>query len=358
MGSFITFLIIIFIISLFSPRSSAKKDTKLITDDKKDSSTTVKPKSNTIEKQEHSQDCKNNIINTATTCKTTNSIPRGEAKATLQGQCRELKERIESLGNDGEIRELKTSLERPGIITPENKQKSDIEKSSSQRTVVQCPGTEGEKELCQQEIVNSLKFAVSKWPVCRQGTYHVYSFFKYYPTSVRNIPDQDMANRKAVWCFKDGDSKNNSNYDIILNRTLDICYKLINNTFGNNSKYLTLFCIPASSRAKNELRYRNFSNLLCAKTNMINSFNHVYVTHDGNPKHISYFNKVPNVVNINRPFFKNKNILIFDDIITKGVSIVNMGQLLESTGATVIGALTLGVTCHTVQGFYPIYPVE
>ena len=45
-------------------------------------------------------------------------------------------------------------------------------------------------------------------------------------------------------------------------------------------------------------------------------------------------------------YFKNRNVIIIDDIITKGLSMLRMKQLLEHLGATVIAGISIGKTFH------------
>lgn len=47
-----------------------------------------------------------------------------------------------------------------------------------------------------------------------------------------------------------------------------------------------------------------------------------------------------------REFFKGKYVLLFDDVITKGISMSIFKRKMESLGAIVVGGLALGKTKH------------
>jgi orotate phosphoribosyltransferase len=51
-------------------------------------------------------------------------------------------------------------------------------------------------------------------------------------------------------------------------------------------------------------------------------------------------------LSFDRSFFKGKRVVLCDDIKTSGKSLQRMRQQLESLGATVVCALTIGVTVH------------
>jgi len=118
--------------------------------------------------------------------------------------------------------------------------------------------------------------------------------------------------------------------------------------FGENTKYFTFVCIPASTKGLNTLRYKLFTLLLCDILNMHNAFDHIIVEKDREAKHltgkITYGN-----LKFDEEYFKGKTVLLFDDIITTGRSMNRMKSLLENMGAKVIGAIAIGKTTHTLK---------
>ena len=55
------------------------------------------------------------------------------------------------------------------------------------------------------------------------------------------------------------------------------------------------------------------------------------------------------VIDCDEAFFRNKSCLLFDDIITQGVSYANFANLLERFGANVLGGFFLGKTYYKVR---------
>lgn len=107
-------------------------------------------------------------------------------------------------------------------------------------------------------------------------------------------------------------------------------------------KALTLFCVPASTSENNIARYNAFSYLLTKRTGMCNSYDYVHIVEDAIPKHLGGTGNP--IVRYESYFFKNKNILIFDDVVTTGSTILRYKEHLESIGANVIAAITLAKT--------------
>ena len=56
-----------------------------------------------------------------------------------------------------------------------------------------------------------------------------------------------------------------------------------------------------------------------------------------------------NVVEFDEPFFDNKMVLVFDDVITKGLSYAKYANQLERLGACVIGGMFLARTHYKVR---------
>ena len=100
---------------------------------------------------------------------------------------------------------------------------------------------------------------------------------------------------------------------------------------------LTLVCLPASTRKHTERRFRKFSEQVCAATGMQNAYNAFSFTttkdEDGDEV---------DTLHIDETFFQRKQVILFDDIIASGGSIVRFAEKLEKSGAKVIAALALG----------------
>lgn len=162
--------------------------------------------------------------------------------------------------------------------------------------------------------------------------------YTYIPTSVE-ATGQAWGIRKKVWKFKDGDVNTSSEAAQWVSRTLD------ENLPGLED--CTLVCIPASTQERTCMRYEQFAGEVCKATGMANAYKHIKVEGDRLALHehkvCKSISKV-SVLKFDAKFFNGRKVVIFDDVITKGSSLANMVEHLESLGATVVAAVFLAVT--------------
>jgi len=185
------------------------------------------------------------------------------------------------------------------------------------------------------------------------GSFHYTWLFYYYPTTCDfEPPYQDRENRRTVWNFKNDPERNI--IPAIHERAIDLVIPQIkqklNDTFGvEYLQFLTLVCLPASTKVKNIARYDEFSVRLCEETGMANGYIHTYVVKDGMSKkhpenHTGH--SIQPVIEFDKSFFKGKLVLLFDDVVTKGETMLKYKSDMEKMGATVIGGICIGKTKH------------
>ena len=168
--------------------------------------------------------------------------------------------------------------------------------------------------------------------------YYSYKNYKDYATS-------EMWDAwKFIWSFKNDPFKNVSEYehDMALNRAVKWTENILSETFGTDVSKLTLVCLTASTRMKNDRRFKLFAEKVCSDLNMYNAYNHINIVADGEAKHEGGTVAVGKSYDAN--WFKNKYIVLFDDVRTSGNGIEHEKRILESFGATIICAITLGQT--------------
>ena len=93
--------------------------------------------------------------------------------------------------------------------------------------------------------------------------------------------------------------------------------------FGSEVKNIVFACIPASSAAKNEIRYKEFAAMVCRLTGAINAYDHIHVEGERLAVHEKFDQKklqLVQVIEFDKEFFKGKKVLCFDDILTKGLA--------------------------------------
>ena len=183
--------------------------------------------------------------------------------------------------------------------------------------------------------------------------FHYTWLFYYYPLTCDFAPSyQDEENRHTVWNFKNDPERNIM--PAIHERAIDLVIpqikqKLID-TFGEEYvQFLTLVCIPASTRTKNIARYKDFAKRLCDETGMENGYEHTHVVKDGMSKNHPENHtgrSIQPVIEFDKDFFRGKNVLLFDDVVTKGGTMLRYKDILKDKGATVIGGICLGKTKH------------
>lgn len=169
-------------------------------------------------------------------------------------------------------------------------------------------------------------------------------FLKYYPVRVKkNIGIEQQLARQMVWGFKDG-----KNFEQVAVRVA----AELKSQFGEKVTEIVFCCVPASSAEKNEIRYKEFSRIVCELSGAINGYPHISVqgerlaVHEHNTE--KSITKVQ-VVDFDEPFFANKSCLVFDDVITRGISFGTFANKLEAFGANVLGGFFLGKTSYKVS---------
>lgn len=169
----------------------------------------------------------------------------------------------------------------------------------------------------------------------------------YYPTTCEfEATEDEWENRWLIWNFKNTPGKTSEiQHKNALETVIPLIQRKLEETFGTSIlKYMTLVCIPASTKQKTELRYKEFSNKICELTGMENSYAYITVEKDGGATHLRESGDA--VYNYDENFFKGKYVILFDDVITKGRSMIKMKSKMEDMGATVVGGITIGKTKH------------
>ena len=202
-----------------------------------------------------------------------------------------------------------------------------------------------EKEERKRNALPSLKRCVSSWETLAFN--FPYNFLlHYYPTTCDfEATEDEWDDRWLVWSFKNTPGKTSEEeHEEALDEIIPRLTSLLENTFGNYLDLLTLVCIPASSEANNNARFEDFSKRLTNETDMDNAFDHIQIVEDATPKHLGGTGTP--VLHFDENFFKGRYILLFDDVITKGNSMLRFKLKLEALGATVIAGVSVGKTTH------------
>lgn len=171
------------------------------------------------------------------------------------------------------------------------------------------------------------------------------NFLKYYPVRIKNVGAEEQNARQIIWDFKDGKA---------FEKVAQMAAYHLNEQFGEQVKEVVFCCVPASSPEKNEIRYKNFSARVCELSGAIDGYDHIRVQSERLSVHEHRKDKekdisMVQVIDCDEAFFRNKSCLLFDDIITQGLSYANFANLLERFGANVLGGFFLGKTYYKVR---------
>ena len=162
----------------------------------------------------------------------------------------------------------------------------------------------------------------------------MFTAFNYLPTRYKANAEQWKV-RNFIWAFKDGKQW-------ACDGAANIIASQILKKYGSDAKQMVFACIPASSEYKNEIRYKHFSELVCKVTGMQNAFGHITVENDRLAIHENGRGKrvhEASVLSFDKNFFRDKQVLVFDDIITQGFSYTRFANVVESFGACVLGGI-------------------
>ena len=200
-------------------------------------------------------------------------------------------------------------------------------------------------------LKSKLESAVSSWDTI--GEFHYNYLFNYYPTTCDfEATEEEWAHRRLIWNFKNDPDKNipPSEHTAALEEIIPLIKQKLSKTFGDKYlQFITLVCLPASTFKKNYHRYSDFSRKLCEETYMKNAYDYVTVFKDGisknHPENHTGHSIQPDI-RYKEEFFKGRYILLFDDVITKGETMLRYKKAMEDLGAIVIGGMCLGKTRH------------
>ena len=167
-------------------------------------------------------------------------------------------------------------------------------------------------------------------------------FLKYFPVRVRNVGEDAVAARQLIWDFKDArDNAFEKVAQMTATHLIQVC--------GEKIKDIVFVCVPASTQAKNESRYKAFCNRVSELCGIINGYPHISVSGDRLAIHEHRHDKEKSitktqVIEFDEAYFKGKDIYVFDDVVTTGASYAIFANQLEIFGGNVLGGLFLGRT--------------
>ena len=166
--------------------------------------------------------------------------------------------------------------------------------------------------------------------------YHTYNTYGAY-----NLSAEEWDNREMIYNFKNNSELTDPiSHQQAMEKAIGLLLPMLKTTFGELLSQLTLVCIPASTAEKTVARFEEFARLVTGDTGMDNGFTHVQVAVDAESKHLS---DRP-LYTIDEEWFKDRDVLLFDDIMATGGSIKSFAKQMTAAGAHVVAAVVLGKT--------------
>lgn len=179
------------------------------------------------------------------------------------------------------------------------------------------------------------KFIPEAWK--QQWSKFMVTFFDYLPTRYE-ANQREWEVRKMIWDFKDGKRSI---------KVAELVAKRMREQFGSEVEHVTFVCIPASSAAKTETRYKAFAEEVSRLTGCENGNQGVTIEGERLAIHETRTAKrlqSVEVITLNQDYYRGKQVLVFDDVLTQGHSYARFACALERAGAKVLGGYFLGKT--------------
>lgn len=166
-----------------------------------------------------------------------------------------------------------------------------------------------------------------------------FSFTEYFPTKYSPKKEQQAMNQ-AIYSFKRGDRK-------AVESAAAMVVRAMRKWYGLDAAQFVFVYAPTSSQAKYVRRFKHFAEIISKQLGSDNAFSHILIHGDRQSLHTSESHIVCEDnyrVLIDARWFKGKQVIIFDDIITTGKTIENFAAQLTEAGATVRGAMSIAHT--------------
>ena len=195
------------------------------------------------------------------------------------------------------------------------------------------------KEIEEQLHKKRMRLATAEsnyWAMVK-GVRH-YFFYYYYPTRFDDVTEFDWDVRYLIWDFKDGKKHD------------EVCKMLttkLKRVYGEALDLLTFVCIPAYTREVHHKRYCSFMADVCNATGMENGYDHITIKTEKDPAHKGGTSVAEYAYD--KEFFNGRQIILFDDVVTRGRSLAKMKMELEGVGAHIVAALSIG---HTYSDYF------
>lgn len=173
-----------------------------------------------------------------------------------------------------------------------------------------------------------------------------FNFYNYLPQRYAAIESDTEKVRNLVYNFKDGQK---SAAIFVASQVVSLLWKW----YGCGCKDITIVCCPSSSASQYKKRFSYFSAVVANHCMAANAMKHVEIIGKREALHRTADHVVRDNanyrINLDAEFFKGRNVIIFDDLITSGATSENFAAQLTAAGANVLGGLFLARTMKGIS---------
>ena len=173
-----------------------------------------------------------------------------------------------------------------------------------------------------------------KYKEIKIAGYRAVYCFTYYPKGkYTRLSSIDASNRESIFRFKEGDYY----------QAVQFVSDFIKGHFWKSQMKKWMLCtIPASTAEKDEKRYKLFCEEVSKETGIENGYGVIRRTSDRQDSRQEKMSDTLDGVTFTKGSICGKNILLFDDITTRGTSFLQLADNLTSAGANYVIGFFLG----------------
>ena len=164
----------------------------------------------------------------------------------------------------------------------------------------------------------------------------------YYPLFCKNVSKQARQARNCVYAFKDGEKP------WLWAKVFALCISKLP-CFASIKDNAVLVPIPASSKKSHNMSFSRFCRNLAERLDVADGFRTLWIEYDRDEmKGTVGENKIENLT-FNRKYIQGKHVLLIDDVITTGASLVQIGKKLLELGAISVRGVFMARTIREAE---------
>lgn len=164
----------------------------------------------------------------------------------------------------------------------------------------------------------------------------------YHPLSHKRVSQTAKQVRNTVFAFKDGEKS------WLWSKVFSLCISKLS-CFSEIKDNAVLVPIPASSKKSHGRRFTMFCKDLSSRLNIVDGFRTLWIEYDREPLKGTYGeNKIHNLT-FNSKYIKGKHVLLIDDVITTGSSLVQIAKKLLELGAASVRGIFMARTVRDTE---------